>query len=222
MRQAGCNVFPVDHSSNRFTPRVPTFTIDLGNTDEVKVAEQLLRFTTPKAVNFGLMCGTCSRARDRSLAISLHRQGAPEPAPLRDEQHLLGKPNLKPHDKVKVEKANQIYSNAIVLLQICFGLKCIVLIENPARSWLWPLLATLVKETGRTAFIQWYFSLVSTMFDCMHVWLNKRQEYNNPWLPKACSNLWVSDVTNLIHIKRGQPPKQFTTDGFLTLQQTLA
>jgi len=44
-----------------------------------------------------------------------------------------------------------------------------VSIENPARSWLWPLLAMLVKETGRADFIQWYFSLVSTMFDaCMH------------------------------------------------------
>jgi len=26
---------------------------------------------------------------------------------------------------------------------------------------------------------------------------------------------------NFIHIKRGQPPKQFTKDGFLTLQQRL-
>ena len=165
----GCNVFPVDHSSNRFTPKVPTFTIDLGNSDEIKVAEQLLRFTMPKAVHFGLMCGTCSRARERSLAPSLRRQGAPEPAPLRDELHLLGKPNLRPHDKIKVEKANQIYSNAIVLLQICFELDCIVSIENPARSWLWPLLAMLVKETGRADFIRWYFSLVSTMFDAyMH------------------------------------------------------
>ena len=115
------------------------------------------------------MCGTCSRARERSLAPSLRRQGAPEPAPLRDELHLLGKPNLKPHDKIKVGKANQIYANAVFLLQICFELNCIVSIENPARSWLWPLLAMLVKETGRTDFIQWYFSLVSTMFDaCMH------------------------------------------------------
>jgi hypothetical protein len=82
---------------------------------------------------------------------------------------LLGKPNLKPHDKIKVGKANQIYANAVFLLQICFELNCIVSIENPARSWLWPLLAMLVKETGRTDFIQWYFSLVSTMFDaCMH------------------------------------------------------
>ena len=57
----------------------------------------------------------------------------------------------------------------LLLLQICFELKCIVSIENPARSWLWPLLAMLVKETGRTDFIRWYFSLVSTMFDaCMH------------------------------------------------------
>ena len=154
MRKAGCSVFPVDHSANRFTPKVPTFTIDLSDPDEVRVADQLLRFTMPKAVHFGLMCGTCSRARERSLAAPLRRQGAPEPAPLRDAQHLMGKPHLKPHDKIKVDKANQIYKHAISLLQTCFELKCIVSIENPARSWLWPLLAMLVKETGRQDFIQ--------------------------------------------------------------------
>lgn len=163
------------------------------------------------------MCGTCSRARERSLAPSLRRQGAPEPAPLRDELHLLGKPNLKPHDKIKVGKANQIYANAVFLLQICFELNCIVSIENPARSWLWPLLAMLVKETGRTDFIQWYFSLVSTMFDaCM---AQRETRVQQSLAPRECSSLWVSDVTNPIHIKLGQPPKQFTKDGFLILQQ---
>eukprot|EP00435_Cladocopium_sp_Y103_P018012 s3778_g4.t1 len=169
MRREGFQVFPVDHQSNRFTPKVPTFTIDLSNPAEVKVAEQLLRFTKPHAVHFGLMCGTCSRARERSLAPHLRRQGAPEPLPLRDEVHLFGKPGLKPYDQLKVDAANTIYRHAIFLLQICCELQCIVSIENPARSWLWALLALLVKETQDEHFIQWYFALTATMFDaCMH------------------------------------------------------
>eukprot|EP00435_Cladocopium_sp_Y103_P010656 s993_g2.t1 len=159
----------VDDTPMQNAVQVPTFTIDLSNSDEVTVAEQLLRFTKPKAVHFGLMCGTCSRARERSLSAHLRRQGAPEPVPLRDETHLFGKPNLKPFDQLKVDKANTIYKNAIRLLQMCCELNCIVSIENPARSWLWPLLAQLVKQTNNSEFIAWYFSLVSTMFDaCMH------------------------------------------------------
>ena len=101
--------FPVDHNANIFSPKVPTFTIDSSNSDEVKVAQQLFRFTRPVAVHLGLMCGTCS---------------APEPAPLRDELHLFGKPNLKPWNTLKVDKANIIYQRAIELLYTCFELDC--------------------------------------------------------------------------------------------------
>ena len=169
MRKEGFQVFPVDHHANRFTPKVPIFTIDLSNPDEVKVAKQLLRFTKPIAVHFGLMCGTCSRAREKSLPAHLLKQGAPEPQPLRDESHLFGKPFLKPHDQVKVQQANLIYRHAVELLQECCALNCITSIENPSRSWLWPLLAVLVKQTEDEAFISWYFSLEATMCDaCMH------------------------------------------------------
>ncbi|CAL1153270.1 unnamed protein product, partial [Cladocopium goreaui] len=43
-----------------------------------------------------------------------------------------------------VTLANQLYRAAIVILQLCFALGCLVSIENPGRSWLWPLLALLV------------------------------------------------------------------------------
>lgn len=169
MRKEGFQVFPVDHNANRFTPKVPTFSMDLSNSDEVKVAVQLLCFTKPVAVHFGLMCGTCSRARERSLAYHLRQQGAPEPQPLRDASNLFGKPGLTPFDQTKVDKANIIYQNAILLLHVCFELQCIVSIENPARSWLWILLAQLVKQHHDAAFVSWYFSLTATMFDaCMH------------------------------------------------------
>ena len=169
MKNAGCQVFAVDHQANRFTPKVPTFTIDLSLEDEVTVANQMLEFVKPDAVHFGLMCGTCSRAREHQVSKELRKQGAPTPQPLRDEAHLFGRPGLSPTDKLKVDKANTIYKHAITLLLTCYMLQCIVSIENPARSWLWPLLAILVKQTANEGFINWYFSLEATMFDaCMH------------------------------------------------------
>ena len=57
MKAAGLAVYPVDHLANRFTPKVPTFTIDLSDPGEVKVAEQLLRFTEPKAVHLSGCAG---------------------------------------------------------------------------------------------------------------------------------------------------------------------
>eukprot|EP00435_Cladocopium_sp_Y103_P022625 s1635_g5.t1 len=133
--------------------KVPTFTIDLSIADEVTVANQLLTFAKPEAVHFGLMCGTCSRAREHSLSSTLRRQGAPEPKPLRDESNLFGKPTMSDADRTKVEKANTVYRHAINLLMTCYLLQCIVSIENPARSWLWPLLALLVKQTNNPGFI---------------------------------------------------------------------
>eukprot|EP00435_Cladocopium_sp_Y103_P016926 s3386_g4.t1 len=115
------------------------------------------------------MCGTCSRARGHSLSASLRRQGAPEPKPLRDESNLFGKPDMSAAGRIKVEKANTVNRHAVTLLLTCYMLGSIVSIENPAGSWLWALLALLVKQTGNDNFIQWYFSLESTMFDaCMH------------------------------------------------------
>ena len=57
MKNAGCQVFAVDHQANRFTPKVPTFTIDLSLEDEVTVANQMLEFVKPDAVHFGLEPG---------------------------------------------------------------------------------------------------------------------------------------------------------------------
>ena len=169
MRDAGFQVFAIDHSHNRFTSKVPIFTVDLSKPDEVAVAVNLLHLVKPKAVHFGLMCGACSRARERAISRHLRAQGAPEPKQLRDESHLLGRPNLSPWDSEKVHTANLIYRHAVVLLQVCFALSCIVSIENPTRSWLWPLMAKLIKEANDPVLAEHYFALVAVCFDsCMH------------------------------------------------------
>ena len=72
--------------------------------------------------------------------------------------------------------ANQMLE-FVKLDAVHFGLMCgtcnnagqIILIGNPAHSWLWPLLAVLVAQTAKEGFINWYFLLEATMFQtCMH------------------------------------------------------
>ena len=70
---------------------------------------------------------------------------------------------------MKVESSNNLYQAAVRLLQVCMLIGCLVSIENPARSWLWPLLALLVKQTNDSTFISWFSSLESVYFDaCAH------------------------------------------------------
>ena len=91
------------------------------------------------------------------------------PQPLRSAEHLLGFPTLTGADETKVNLANKLYRAAIRILQICMLLGCLVSIENPARSWLWALLAVLVKETNNSQFVAWFSDLESVYFDaCAH------------------------------------------------------
>ena len=109
------------------------------------------------------------------------------PQPLRDAEHLLGFPTLTGADKTKVELANQLYRSAIRILQICMYLGCLVSIENPARSWLWALLALLVKETKQPDFMSWYSNLESVYFDaCAHGSLRDKRTK-----PLATQNLFA-------------------------------
>ena len=46
----------------------------------------------------------------------------------------------------------------------------IVSLENPERSWLWALLAVLIKPRGDNRFSELYFGLDDVTFDaCMHL-----------------------------------------------------
>ena len=116
-----------------------------------------------------LPCGTCSRARELPVAQKLRDQGAPQPPPLRDADHLFGLPNLRPNDRLRVQLANEIYQTAVVLLERCFLINALVILENPPHSWLWALLAVLVKQPTNAAFKTWYFQMVNVDFAaCMH------------------------------------------------------
>ena len=73
-----------------------------------------------------------------------------------------GLPNLRPVDQLKVDTANRLYQCAILL-------GCLISVENPARSWLWALLASLVKATQKPDLISRFANLESVSFDaCAH------------------------------------------------------
>ena len=72
----------------------------------------------------------------------------------------------------RVRLANKIYKLAIHVLVAGFGCGALASLENPSRSWLWAVLALLVKEMFPDPlhpFRQWFFNLEDCDFDmCMH------------------------------------------------------
>ena len=167
LRRLGFHVYPVDHSANRHFPKDKVFVLDVSNSDQLVLLEAMLHHCKPCHVHLGLPCGTCSRAKEKPMPSKLG--GHMGPQPLRSAEHLRGFPHLTGADKTKVDLANKLYNSAIRILHICMVLGCLVSIENPARSWLWALLAVLVKDTNDQLFISWFASLESTYFDaCAH------------------------------------------------------
>ena len=84
---------------------------------------------------------------------------------MRDDQHLWGRPNLTTHERHRVEQANAVYVNMLPILFALFTVGAIVTFENPGRSWLWPLLASLIKTHHDDDFKAWYFSFTPVLLD---------------------------------------------------------
>ena len=158
----GWSVYAIDQPSCRFEPQTPLIFLDLR---EPQAVQQLTRLNQSQPVDywhFGLPCGMCSRARERPLP------GGAGARPLRGPDALLGYPNLRPGEMAQVQAANAVYESSIELLFLVFVSGALVTIENPARSWLWPLLALLVKRRGPQTFVDWFFALQDYVFDsCM-------------------------------------------------------
>ena len=167
LRKAGIQVFPVDHRGNRHATKVKPVELDLTDVKDQETFKQLCHDVKPDYMHLGLPCGTCSRAREKPLPQALAHMRAPKP--LRSETCLMGLGNLSSFDKQKVEKANDLYRFAVWIFQFCFQFSVLVSIENPVRSWLWQILAMLVKQCRDGAFSKWYANLQSVVFAaCQH------------------------------------------------------
>ena len=149
-------MFPVDHSCNRRPTKVRLLILDLTRDEHVQVFKDLRTHSRP-----------CLRAREKPLPHALRPARAPQP--LRDERHLEGLPGLPDHDRVKVKKANKIYSLFVWICNFCFATGRVVAVENPHRSWLWQLLASMIRQTGDPKLVTFFQSLSHVVFDaCMH------------------------------------------------------
>ena len=127
---------------------------------------RLLHATRPKYLHMGLPCGTCSRARGG-------------PPPLRDEYHLMGLPGLGALDSAKVASANALYRFAVQVLHTCMLLSVLVSVENPTRSWLWRILAFLIRSHDDTRLREFWNNLRCNVFDaCMH---GSRRDKSTMW-----------------------------------------
>ena len=169
MMRAGFHAMPADFAGNKFSPKVKSIEIDLASKEGRQLASEMVDNVQPFSVHFGLPCGTCSRARELPVSPKLRAQGAPQPPPLRDADHLMGLENLRQTDQLRVRLANEIYRTAVAILECCFRVKALVTLENPTRSWLWAILAMLVKQSSNKAFIDWYFQMHNVDFAaCMH------------------------------------------------------
>ena len=79
-------------------------------------------------------------------------------------------------------------------------------VENPERSWLWALLAALVKQRDDLAYQQWYFSLSDITFDaCMHGGVFQKPP--NSKLHPRFLIFWESDATTLTPMPVGASAK---------------
>ena len=168
-QRCGFQVFPIDHARNKFATKAAIFPLDLSSDFAPSLLEDMFTTMRPVWCHMGLPCGTCSRAREKPLPRELRCQGAPEPRPLRAAHALFGLDSLNGHEQTRVQAANRVYETAEHVLFCIFRLGLAVSIENPERSWLWALLAALVKRRQNAAYTAWYFSLDDITFDaCCH------------------------------------------------------
>ena len=158
----GWHAVPLDQASCRFKPVTPLVLLDLRDPAAVDILLRRDALEPSDWVHMGLPCGTCSRARERPLP------GGGGARPLRAADALFGICDLRTHEQQQVQAANQVYEAAVHILQHAWKMQALVSIENPTRSWLWAILAKLVKSKGPAPFVEWYFQLQDYDFDaCM-------------------------------------------------------
>ena len=142
---------------------------DLRESDQQDCLLSFLRELKPSLIHIALPCGTGSRARERPIPKHLLRTGAPNPRQLRDQAHPLGLPNLTSFERLKVDKANQLAQFAVQVLAVATHLQTIVVIENPARSWMWNVLDHYVHQTNRPELSRfWHDMQVIHFSNCAH------------------------------------------------------
>ena len=111
-QKAGFQIFPLDHSHNRFKPFAAIFQVDLSSSHSLELLVQFFKEVQPIWCHFGLP------AREKALSAELRDQGAPEPRPLRAAHALMGLDGLTVAEKRRVDAANLVSKRGCLALYI--------------------------------------------------------------------------------------------------------
>ena len=199
MIQAGFEVVSVDHEVD--APFAPVVSLDLSTKSGQSILMEILSSKRLVAVHFGLPCGTASKARDRPISQELQRQGVPSPAPLRSADYPLGIPGISGINKLKVERANELYRFTLCILVFLEGRKVAVSIENPFGSYLWAALVKLTMEHSKQAMSHYNRLEMVRFHSCCH---GSKRRKDTGWLStQASSNLFTQFVQTTIPTNLG-------------------
>ena len=179
MLQAGFEVVSVDHEVEVDAPFAPVVSLDLTTKSGQSILMEILSSKGLVAVHFGLPCGTASKARDRPISQELQRKGVPSPAPLRSADYPLGIPGISGVNKLKVEKANELYRFTLCILAFLEGRKVAVSIENPFGSYLWAALVKLTMEHSKQAMALYNRLEMVRFHSCCH---GSKRRKDTGWL----------------------------------------
>ena len=127
----GFQPIPVDHSRNKFRPKVPIIKLNLAEDATVDICIELINMGAVQVLLAAVPCGTASRARDIYIAGG--------PLPLRSDESPYGLQTLRGTDLLRVETANRIYYNCQRILVAAHYRNVICALENPDRSYVWSL-----------------------------------------------------------------------------------
>ena len=148
---------------------------DLTQRENVQFLRGVLAQGLITAVHLGTPCSSFSRARER---------GGGGPPPLRSDDHPLGRPDLKPHDLVKVQIGNKCAQVTVSLAYTALLHGIPGSIENPATS-------RLFRMPGIMRFMKHkYVKDINLDFCC----------YGTPWRKRTKLVFWFLDLTPLNRI----------------------
>ena len=146
MRAHHFQTYAIDHPGNQHKELHACLHMDLSDPAQQTVCREFLQSVgSLAALHMGLPCATCSRARERALPRHL-RGKFHRPMPLRNTHFPLGLPTLRGASAARVASANGLYRFALSLLPDLVAAGVQVTIENPRRSWLWPVLKALARD----------------------------------------------------------------------------
>ncbi len=139
LKEVGFATIPIDWANNRHSCKVRCLQLDLTRPEAKQLFLQFVLAGNIAYIHFAPPCGTGSRARERPISSADKQRGAPEPQPLRSNEHPLGFPWLQGADKARVEAANEIYRFCAYGMKICLARNILCSAENPTNAYIWQI-----------------------------------------------------------------------------------